>query len=417
METLMDIVKKNLLSIICGVIALVAIIAAFWPLGSYIAELRQSVAQREATYSLLNSLRTRSRNWPVINLDASQQVALEQFPSQAVIAKGGEMVTNVKKESETILEAARKLNERKLLVPGSLPSPTETERFQFRQAYETAVENLVRDKLNPGTPPTPEEIAAEIQSVWDREFKKQIRIVNNVAINQAQVEENFNERKLLIPNEMRAKVAQTKSIYVNPDALGVAPGISGQSAPEPERIWFAQVLLWVQEDIVNAIAELNDDSAIVSAPVKHLVKLDMPLQYVTGMSNVNQNTEEMSAAVNDINAPLPKNTAVSPTGRVSNALYDVLHFRLTIRVDATRIPDVLQALSRNRYITVLNLKASAVDTAEQAALGFFYGQNVPVVELTIDGEVLQLRQWTVPLMPLAVKRALGIVQQPTMIME
>jgi hypothetical protein len=135
------------------------------------------------------------------------------------------------------------------------------------------------------------------------------------------------------------------------------------------------------------------------------------------MSNVNQNTEEMSAAVNDINAPLPKNTAVSPTGRVSNALYDVLHFRLTIRVDATRIPDVLQALSRNRYITVLNLKASAVDTAEQAALGFFYGQNVPVVELTIDGEVLQLRQWTVPLMPLAVKRALGIVQQPTMIME
>src|SRR5690606_41926528 len=50
----------------------------------------------------------------------------------------------------------------------------------------------------------------------------------------------------------------------------------------------------------------------------------------------------------------------------------------SIRVDATRIPDVLQALSRNRYITVLNLKASAVDTAEQAALGFFYGQNVPV---------------------------------------
>ena len=46
----MDIIKKNLISIIFGVIAIVAIVASFYPLGGFFTDLQSSMTAREAQF-------------------------------------------------------------------------------------------------------------------------------------------------------------------------------------------------------------------------------------------------------------------------------------------------------------------------------------------------------------------------------
>ncbi len=64
----MDFVKKNLVSLICGTIALVAIIATFFPLSGYFTELNKKLAQRTTEIAKINGLlkkpRTLARHRP-----------------------------------------------------------------------------------------------------------------------------------------------------------------------------------------------------------------------------------------------------------------------------------------------------------------------------------------------------------------
>ena len=105
--------------------------------------------------------------------------------------------------------------------------------------------------------------------------------------------------------------------------------------------------------------------------------------------------------------PIPPNYTISPTGRYSNALYDVIQFKLSLVVDAARIPQVLAALSRNRFITVYNTNVTAVDAGEHQAAGYIYGPQA-VVQLDLDCEALFLREWTKPFMPRVVRAFLGV---------
>jgi hypothetical protein len=101
----------------------------------------------------------------------------------------------------------------------------------------------------------------------------------------------------------------------------------------------------------------------------------------------------------------------SPTGRVSNGLYDVVHFDVIMDVDAEMVPMVMSELSRERFITVRRIdNLMAVDSALEQVQGYFYG-NRPVVRLTLACEALFLREWTKPLMPTGVKRILAGVQE------
>jgi hypothetical protein len=112
----------------------------------------------------------------------------------------------------------------------------------------------------------------------------------------------------------------------------------------------------------------------------------------------------------DPTQPIPPNYVISPTGRYSNALYDVIHFKLTLVVDAARVPLVIQALSKNRFITVYNTNLAAVDAAAHADAGYYYGPS-PVVQIEMDCEALYLRDWTKQYMPRLVRHALGIVDE------
>jgi hypothetical protein len=112
-------------------------------------------------------------------------------------------------------------------------------------------------------------------------------------------------------------------------------------------------------------------------------------------------------ASTDPDAAVPKEPAISPTGRVSNGMYDVYHVDVEADVDATHLADYLRSFGRNRFITPLWADIKAVDLAVAKAEGHDYGDN-PVANVRTRVEVLYLRAWNKPLMPKTIRTKLGI---------
>jgi hypothetical protein len=107
--------------------------------------------------------------------------------------------------------------------------------------------------------------------------------------------------------------------------------------------------------------------------------------------------EDLAAGMEDFTS--------SPTGRTSGSVYDVIRFKLVVKMDATYVAALIQELSRGKFVTVHDISTLSVDTALARQDGFFYG-NSPVVQATINGEALLLREWTNKLCPEVVKKDL-----------
>ena len=425
----MEIVKKNIVSIICGVVALAAVVVAFVIVPGRKEQLQANVNQSKSTHDALNTLLTKQRQLPVVNPDSPEQKALEAFPSKSVIDQGDALTKKVEQESKAIFQAAVDMNRHKLLVDGSLPTPFQPQQFAFRRGYVAALPPLIppqqpgqppqggpmksafAKELTAGMPPTADEVrfAAE-QMANEIRQKKLVFTSQNTPANQPQVEAEIAERTRKLPLEMRDKIATSAKVYLNPNTFEFNQRIisGGGVAPDPYEIYSAQLGYWIQGDVVQAVKELNANSKQVSdSPVKHLVRIRTkpygaaaPI-FITG--------PELTAAA-DANAALPKVPQVSTTGRVSNQLYDVFHFEVEADVEADKVADFLRGLGTKRFITPLQVDVRAKDNAQAIAEGHVYG-NKPVVTVRADCEILYLRAWNAPFMPPGLKTKLGIATE------
>src|SRR4051812_39726187 len=109
----MDIIKKNLVSVICGVIALAALVAVFiWPLDGYFTSLNTKATQRAAKQQTIDGLLKKARKMPVFDPDNPTEDNLSRFPSAAVIKLGANAQKGVGKQSTQMYSAAVSLNQR-----------------------------------------------------------------------------------------------------------------------------------------------------------------------------------------------------------------------------------------------------------------------------------------------------------------
>ena len=236
--------------------------------------------------------------------------------------------------------------------------------------------------------------------------------------------------------------------------------------PSASLLWEAQLELWIMQDIASAIAQVNQvdnpDTSVVYAPVKRLLELAVVPGYVgvhtrgglqpglvegggaaprgygepgayggygepgmggpggyqgrTAPAAESPDTEPELEGVysppqhsipSDPDQQLTKAFHYTPTGRTSNALYDVRHARLRAVVDVRRLPDFIDALSHTNFMTVLEVDATNVDEFEALKRGYFYGSG-DAVEVEMLIETIWLRSWTVPLMPESVRKYLAV---------
>jgi hypothetical protein len=405
----MDIIKKNIVSLICGVIALLAVIALFWPIGGYYDNLRSQVQQRAAVNQQIRSLMTRPRTLPVTSLENPEPRPLGQFPTPSAIAAGKAVMDAVSKQAQGVMDVAVKYNRRQLLVPNSLPRTPAAIGIEFRRRYAQELtiggpqhqNSLAGRVLKAGLPPTEAEIrmAQEALAAQIRRDRLQIDTATGRAINEETVKQEIDEAIARLPDQLRSDVARRNQMYIEPDAWDVLTAITGATtAPDSRTVFWAQMSLWVHQDLASAIAEINAGSqSVLTSPIKHLIKVEV--------------TEQFVFAAGDASGVSGAGTAISPTGRVSNSLYDVMHYNAVMRVSANKVPQILQGLARNRFLTVLNVSIIPVDSAQALSQGFMYGAD-PVVELRLQMEQIFLRAWLEPLMPTIIKQELGIIAAP-----
>lgn len=414
----MEIVKKNLISIICGVVALVAIAVSLFVVPGKKEALQGNVNQSKSSHDKLADLLKKPRQLPVVNPENPEQKPLEPFPSEAVIKQGEALTKKLVEESEAIVKAAAAMNKHELLVPNTLPAPHDPLKYAFRRGYQQALplppqggaaRSQFAKELTAGVPPTPEELQlASAALVKEIESKELVFTSDGQPANGPQVKAMIDERTSKLPMEMRDKIAATSKVYINPETFEINPKITtgAGTAPDTLDIYSAQLSYWIQSDVVQAVKELNANSKnVADSPVKHLVRIRTKPY---GQANPIFLTGPDLTAAADANAALPKVPQASTTGRVSNGLYDVFHFEVEADVQADRLADFLRGLGTRRFITPLVVDVRAKDNAMALAGGHVYG-NKPVVTVRAECEVLYLRAWNAALMPAPLKTKLGIV--------
>jgi len=435
----MDLVKKNIFSVICGVVAILALCTLFYPIGGWTSQLQAKLDTSKKNYNdKISALLKKNRTLPAApdpNNPTAAAPALTQYPNPAIIEAGTTFSDAVKQQSQKMLAAVIERNRHTPIIDGftgkSAPDP-----YNFGRAYKRWVglepadddPNFVTAKrlLQGIEPPNDDEVAAEKKRIWNDKFQNRIIQVDGKDWNKKELDQEFESFTQNLEERMRRERAEQYKIYMDQDALDYAKAFApGQNKQvPPDQLWYAQNMLWVEQDLCEAIARINKDAkSILDAPVKQLEKVgiaDDINQYIlfrppntgqVGQTGMQQANDAPPPPADD-NAQAGKAFNISETGRVSNPLYDVIHFHVEMNVDATKLPMILTELQRGRLMSVYLADAVAVDARAAVQDGYVYG-TAPIVHLSLECEDLFMRGWTVyakegPLMPQIVQTRLGV---------
>jgi len=414
----MDILKKNLTNIICSVIAILAIVGSFWPLGGYEESLQNEATQRVGVAEKIKLIVGKPRKIPAIHPDGNER-ALTIFPNRVLVSAVTAAIKNLGTQKDRMLAKAELLNvaDHTLLEPGALPNPTGSAAFDFRSNLAKELTRLREAVLKGGTPPTIDQIEKEKSAVADR-HRNDLIMIDGKPINEAKVTAATVAEQQMVPQKLADLAARSKKIYLDPDVLTIDSHLKSiPGAPSPSDIWYAQVEAWVQQDICAAISQANHDSKdITDAVVKQLVKLEIPpdvsmycLNPAPTASPAGLPPGHAAPAMFSSGGAGNLTATETPTRRYCNELYDVVHFRLVVYVDADKIESFLKTLQAGRFITVRNIDfmqqvvpgsgaALTLPVGGAAAAGMPSGLYVygpaPVAMLDLSCEQIFMRSWT-----------------------
>jgi hypothetical protein len=436
----MDIVKKNLLSILCGVVALICVILIFYPFGGMYDTLRADVAKSAKVGDNLRSVMGQPRQWPSISALPEDRVPLKdnqgraRFPNESLVAAGRKITGGWTETADRFLKNAIAIQDRQLtpLVRDALPNGGIPARAMFQRVYadkftvpidpntgkkrEGANSTIFHEILRGGLPPTEAEIAEAVAATRQRIEDENLRVLGNAATNREEVDAKIAAETVLVADREKQKAATSFSVYVDP-AQSILPvtTIAGTSAPGLNEIFNAQVALWIEMEICRAIRETNEGArqGVLDAPIKRLLKLavQQPYQARAGGGMMAESPTAPLTVPSNPQTKIVMDYKINPLGHQSNELYDVATFDLEIICEAESVPRTLTGLARGRYISFQKVHTVSVDSATHAAAGFLYGSK-PVVQLNIRGQYLILRRVIGKYMPPDVIRGLNPAAAP-----
>lgn len=434
----MEIVKKNLVSILCGVVAVICVILIFFPLGGMYESLTEDVKKSQSLGSSIDGVKNSPRTWPTLSNREEDKVALQHFPTQATVEVARQQTTNWTREADNFLTSAiqRQQSQLHLLVPNSLPGNPGQQAiaYEFMDKYKKAFgiakpaapvagqpvnpSDIFDPKVNPDAifntiikavlPPTDAEVKAlqdqEAALVAERMTKRDDR---GQVTNQPDIDAAVIKRREDVAIEARLRPATKGTVYLDPiQVFKPAATMNRPVAPNPNEIFEAQVGLWIQQEICHAIADVNAGAkqGVIDAPLKRVMDLKFTIPYfaapqtgpVTEPPQVPQKEDAL------VHVDYVKN----PLGHVASEFFDVIPIHLTVICEADRLPEVLTKLTANRYMMSKRVEMISVDSALAFAQGYLYGSK-PVVQLNIDGQYLMLRKFIAPLMPPDIARGLA----------
>jgi hypothetical protein len=225
-------------------------------------------------------------------------------------------------------------------------------------------------------------------------------------------------------------------VYLRPgailwrDKLASAKDGDSKAAPAVEfalaQLFQFQWDMWVVEDVLKAIQQVNSKSdasgkrmpiGVVQAPVKCINRL-----LVTPIPGLVP-ADAAAGATADASAEAPAGEAIDPktdvapdfaasiNGLRTNQLFDVRDATLVVVCETSAVPKLVNALSAQNFITVTGLSLVPADTFAAARQGYAFGSQ-PCSEVTLKLQSVWLRDWTTESMPKGMMAAIKTAGKP-----
>ena len=281
------------------------------------------------------------------------------------------------------------------------------------------------NSINAGMPPDRKKIGQELS---DRAAREREAMKGTNPQRELTKEEVDSIVKKLTDQRIGAyqQAAARYSVYASMESLPNNPDkILRQNPSEPPSLaqcfsWQAD--LWLVTEVFEAVKNANTPAGATApisldrAAVKRIQLIDFEPYIRTRDENDPYSNAPAPAAkaatstpVDGTSAMIAPRFAESITGRwggKENKLYDVRYCKLYLVAASARIPEVLNAISRSNFMTVVDVDIKDVDVWEDLQEGFYYGDE-HVVHLTLEIEVVWLKGWLAPLVPPGAREQLG----------
>jgi hypothetical protein len=458
MKNLSELVKGNPVVVGSIVVALLALVALFLfvrPSGTdFIAEMEKRKADEGKITQLMKT------PWSVPGKKAEEPpTPITLTVNPAALEAISEVYKNMTTQYKSVFDKATAINHANHtpMIDGLFPESTQnSKQFVARSEYKAALQAMLgkpvsadkdAPRLNAGSPFPAERLEEELAKVTNKFLAGFFPRKTESELSETD-RKRLNAQRQELAMKLVTDHAKRISIYAVEDEdseeypFHRGAWIKESNLPDMRDVWEGQMALWIQQDLVRAIAMANRNKdtgkleSVLNAPVKQLVGIRVFEGYVginsTGsVGRLNEGREknqtggaamellqraDATKILDDVknynpDKPLPEAFNVSLTGRVGNAIYDVRHVQLSVIADYRQLPALFEAIGKVNFMTIINTHVSDVDEFPLLEAGYVFGQHDCVqVEMVI--ETIWLRQWTSALMPKAIKDELGIVEKP-----
>jgi len=405
MSAIIDIIKRYVFEIVCGAACLAGIVLAVLGLGAMDKVQEQMQGGLRLQGQIDNFLRD---NNPI------NEKALEQQRRR---------IDQVQAEYERVMEFVSKLNAYEPLTATAFPESTTGQRTTFRNAYQQQTQAWL-DQLNAGRVPTAIEVENEKDLLIAEEAEAEM-------LGEKDKGPKRDDRSIEERARVRAAQKKARSIYIyaGPESFQSSdisddPGgaMYRTLPPEPEDMWYAQLEVWIQNEIVERIAAINNQAAetleaqakelreagktkearkvepwVGNLPVKDIISIQIgdgrDLYYLTkGEQQGSRGRDEQKER-----AYPPLNADEVFTGDTSTPLYELVQFTVKLVIDARDLPRVLAGLCKDNFNVPLNVtyqKTPPDPTME----GKIYGDQ-PTITVTIDFQTVFFSEFYLSMMP------------------
>jgi hypothetical protein len=471
MSSLIAWAKSNPMSLVAILIVLLSLVLLFAVnlMGKRFVD---EMAVREGELNQIKELSLTPVTLPPANVDDPPQklkVAANMAAIKHLESTYAKLDLEHKQIEKLIVEENR--GRHSVMIDGLFPSTDDAALpFLARDRYRESLTNMLKEysdnallpRIDAGVPPTIDDIEEELERVESDYIQTAFPLNPGAVREHLTLPQLKNLRKIKQDRlmEILRRRAQQIHIYAQTDIedpdFPFDVGAWSEAGPRPSlvEIWEGQLGLWIQQDIMQAIAWTNktdnDKVDVLLAPVKRIVSIEIEPGYV-GINSVGaisklagtnsvaraprrqrrsvadgppgmpfggfgaavpdllSEEERKKGLVPDADKPIPDDFSKGPTGRRSNSIYDVRHAVLTVDIDSKRIGELIDNLAKSNFITVLRMGITDIDEYEMLQDFYLYGSD-DVVEARLTLETIWLREWTSPSMPKEVRLLVGIDQ-------
>ena len=340
----MKFIKANLIPIICGIVILASVVVLFYPLSSMGAKLRSRMTSELSQAQVAQSLRTTSihipghkrYNAPVTPPIIAARLKVQTYiESQSKSVKQEYITLNAWGRVEFTAQGQIAKDPRHHEIPllagmpmaGMLPNPPHflTTRRAFRREYRRLFANNKHNKfcfltrLDAGRPPSTERISDLVNARLKRMQEAMPQGFQSSGT--ASTSEQKKIENAIIRRQVFLAAAKCK-VYARRDSFQERNFVLSRHLPTSSQIYEAFVDSWIQNDIVNAIAAMNQSSPNVSlSPVKRLIRItigtDAPAALTGGQTAQSQQSGDGAILVPDgglFLGALPAQSTSAPGG-------------------------------------------------------------------------------------------------------